>query len=375
MNHNSTSTGSGSSTSSNSAGSVTGSTTTNAEVKTETPDEELKSRPLLLGTCARMPVFLSRNAKRRKKHGEADRRTVSVTVDGKLVTMAELQSGGSELAREDTVGEAKSKQATTAGHNSHSSCSNIAMEGNDACLQKENDRVTDRGASSSNSRSPPGKSPPQHDEGGGANSPAATNAKAEPTKAGSKTPNTAKDNGSSNNNNPHNINNNNSISSSGNKQAATGEDNSNNPSLWFGSGNSLKPQATPSSTVPSAEQHRRRLPSVNGAADRNLPYKTAQGQKKNFTMYRQGSLTRSRKSHCRVTTRMGQRFRRVVDRWLDQHVSGSQRVSCVDWLLGKRQDLLKTTTTSVIVQDNGLSRTPYAPYNRYKVKQTELDKL
>uniref|UniRef100_A0A182T148 Uncharacterized protein n=1 Tax=Anopheles maculatus TaxID=74869 RepID=A0A182T148_9DIPT len=244
-----------------------------------------------------MPVFLSRNAKRRrKKHGEADGRTVSVTVDGKLVTMAELQSGG-VLATEDGSGEGKSKQATTAGHNAHSSYMNAGTEGNDdACLQKEND-AADRGASSSGSSSP-GKTP-QHDEGGATSSTAATNAKGgEPSKAVSKTPSTsppssAKDNGSSNNNNPNNINNNKSIGSGGNKHAAIAEDD-NNPSLWFGSGNSLKHQAAPTSTG-SASEHRRRVPSVNGAADRNLPYKTPQGQKKNFTMYRQGSLTRSRK--------------------------------------------------------------------------------
>lgn len=68
---------------------------------------------------------------------------------------------------------------------------------------------------------------------------------------------------------------------------------------------------------------------------------------------------------------MNQRFKKVVDTWLDQHVTASQRAMCVDWLLGKRQDLMKNTT-SVIVQDNGLSRTPYAPYNRYKVDQIEM---
>ncbi|XP_050076400.1 uncharacterized protein LOC126563743 [Anopheles maculipalpis] len=371
VNHNNISTGSGSSISNNAVG-VAGSITTNAEVKTETPDDELKSRSLPgTTTCARMPVFLSRNAKRRRKYGEANRRKVSVTVDGKPVTMTELQSG--ELEREEIAGDGKSKQAATAaGHNSHSHTNaDAAMEGNDAGVKQEND-ASDRGAASGSS---PGKTS-LYDEGGAGRA-ATISAKLESTKALSQSPNisasSTKDNGSSNNNNPNNINNNNNNNSisGGNKQHAVAEDKNNpSPSLWFGIGNSLKNQEAPASTAPSSD-HRRRLPSVNGAAERNLPYKTP--RKKSFIMYRQGSLIRSRKSHCRVTTRMDQRFKRVVDRWLDQHVSGSQRASCSDWLLGKRQDLIKTTTTSVIVQDNGLSRTPYAPYNRYKVKQIELD--
>ncbi|XP_053663250.1 paired amphipathic helix protein Sin3a [Anopheles marshallii] len=356
----------GSNTGSGSSSNNTGGSTTNAEVKTETPDEELKLRPL--SGAARMPVFLSRNVKQRRKN---TKRTVSVTIDGKSVSMGELQASDIEedTVAGDSISSAEDKnallpvsntiiasvlQSTATTHNSKPPQHAAGAEGD--ASRKENDVREASGA---------GKA--QHEnENVGAAAGSTTTAKGGESKPPSSTKDTGggTTSGGNNNNNPNNINNNNNNIGS-------------NPSLWFGSG-SFKKQS------PSAVPADRRLPNMNGA-DRNLlyiddseqmkvtrnTYKTSQVQKKNFTMYWHGSLTRSRKSHCRVTTRMDQRFKSVVDRWLDQHVTDSQRASCVDWLLGKRQDLVKSTT-SVIVQDNGLSRTPYAPYNRYKVNQLEL---
>ncbi|XP_053677519.1 uncharacterized protein LOC128727615 [Anopheles nili] len=96
----------------------------------------------------------------------------------------------------------------------------------------------------------------------------------------------------------------------------------------------------------------------------------SQMQKKKFTMYWSGSLTRSKKTHCKVTTRMGRKFKSIVECWLEQHVSASQRATCADWLLGKRHDLMKNITT-IIIQNKNSNRTPYTPYNKYKVENSK----
>ncbi|EAA12860.5 AGAP007892-PA, partial [Anopheles gambiae str. PEST] len=162
------------------------------------------------------------------------------------------------------------------------------------------------------------------------------------------------------------------ISPNSSKAAKASDANSSSSSFSSSSTSNGSKQQQSHSNVGGAEGEKQRaLNESTSEATGATGGKTNQVQKKNFTMYRPGALTRARKSHCRVTTRMNQRFKKVVDTWLDQHVTASQRAMCVDWLLGKRQDLMKNTT-SVIVQDNGLSRTPYAPYNRYKVDQIEM---
>uniref|UniRef100_A0A182M8I8 Paired amphipathic helix protein Sin3a n=1 Tax=Anopheles culicifacies TaxID=139723 RepID=A0A182M8I8_9DIPT len=320
-----------------------------------------KLRPCPPGAATRMPVFLSRNAKQHRRNIE---RMAFVTIDEEGEPAADTISSSTVDRNASSVSNATIGNVLLQG----SATQNSKPPPRSHTGTEEDARSKENDARDSSS---PGKL--QQDE-----SVASTTAKGGESKPLTQSVTlSAKDNGASgttsgnNNNNPTNINNNNSIGNNASKHAVD------NNSLWFGGGSgSVKKERSPA-------EHR--LPSVNGA-DRNLyiddseqktvasrTCKTAQVQKKNFTMYWYGSLTRSKKSHCRVTTRMHRRFKQVVDRWLDQHVTDSQRASCVDWLLGKQQDLLKSSTTSVIVQDNGLSRTPYAPYNRYKVKQVETD--
>ncbi|KFB39742.1 AGAP007892-PA-like protein [Anopheles sinensis] len=160
--------------------------------------------------------------------------------------------------------------------------------------------------------------------------------------------------------------------------------NNNNKSISINN-NSISNANSPfwDSAVSSKQSSPERLPSMNGA-DRsviiedteqvkvNSSFKTSQVEGKNFTLFRRGSLRRSKKSHPTVTTRMNRKFQAFVDRWLEQHVSVGQKSSCNDWLLGKHPDLAKNLTTVVIVRDKNATRTPYRPYNRYKVESMEV---
>ncbi|XP_062548914.1 paired amphipathic helix protein Sin3a isoform X2 [Armigeres subalbatus] len=90
---------------------------------------------------------------------------------------------------------------------------------------------------------------------------------------------------------------------------------------------------------------------------------------KHHIFYKRKSLLRARETHPTVTKTMHQRFDAFVQRWLDQNVSEAQRTQCNDWLLGTRLDLVKNVT--VVRQNNDVSRTPYMPYNRYKVEKVD----
>ncbi|XP_053692753.1 paired amphipathic helix protein Sin3a isoform X2 [Sabethes cyaneus] len=128
-----------------------------------------------------------------------------------------------------------------------------------------------------------------------------------------------------------------------------------------------------------------RLPSSNG--DQNYyvddreqfrlnvnNYKISYVQNKDRIFYKRKSLLRARQTHPAVTKTMHQRFDAFVQRWLDRNVSEAQRSQCNDWLLGgSRFDLVKNVT--VIQQTNDTSRTPYMPYNRYKVVEKATDHL
>ncbi|XP_058168423.1 RGS domain-containing serine/threonine-protein kinase A-like [Anopheles ziemanni] len=166
------------------------------------------------------------------------------------------------------------------------------------------------------------------------------------------------------------------------KNAVTSSNN-NNKSISINN-NSISNANSPfwDSAVSSKLSSPERLPSMNGA-DRdviiedteqvkvNSSFKTSQVEGKNFTFFRRGSLRRSKKSHPAVTMRMNRKFQAFVDRWLEQHVSTTQQSSCEDWLLGKHPDLAKNLTT-VVVRDKNITRTPYRPYNRYKVNSMEV---
>lgn len=85
--------------------------------------------------------------------------------------------------------------------------------------------------------------------------------------------------------------------------------------------------------------------------------------------------------HLRITQCKYKRFQQFAQRWLTAHVSAEQQQQCNEWLLGNNNNsaIMATSSsattatnawslpkTKVIVQ-NDLKKTPYRPYQRYKV--------
>lgn len=73
--------------------------------------------------------------------------------------------------------------------------------------------------------------------------------------------------------------------------------------------------------------------------------------------------------HPTVTKKMSQKFRKFVNKWQDEHISADQEKRCMDWFMGNIPDSIPNIET-VKVQVNDETKTPYRPYNRYKVKRT-----
>lgn len=74
-------------------------------------------------------------------------------------------------------------------------------------------------------------------------------------------------------------------------------------------------------------------------------------------------------THQRVTTARALKFHKFVRKWYDENVSDMQKKQCIDWFMGRQTDQIPNIIT-VKTQENDLSKTPYAPYNRYKVQHT-----
>ncbi|XP_055540003.1 paired amphipathic helix protein Sin3a isoform X2 [Wyeomyia smithii] len=166
--------------------------------------------------------------------------------------------------------------------------------------------------------------------------------------------------------------NNNTVAASSTDVGANNNNNNNNSSKKVGddaivaiwnSKNRAPPERLPSSNgdqnyyVDDREQFRL---NVNN-------YKISYVQNKDRIFYKRKSLLRARQTHPTVTKAMHQRFDTFVQRWLDRNVSEAQRNQCNEWLLGSLFDLVKNVT--VVQQNNDISRTPYMPYNRYKVEK------
>lgn len=74
-------------------------------------------------------------------------------------------------------------------------------------------------------------------------------------------------------------------------------------------------------------------------------------------------------THQKVTKARASKFYRFVQKWYDENVTDVQKRQCNDWFMGRQSDQIPNIIT-VKTQENDLSKTPYAPYNRYKVQQT-----
>lgn len=254
-------------------------------------------KPQQLVGSTRMPVFLSRNARHSRKHTVGK---ISVNIEGNPATLKELQAG--DAGEENSPNSSKNAKASDANSSSSSFSSSSTSNGskqqqshsNVGGVEGEKQRALNESTSEATGATGGKVKSSQQEESGATTGKGETNPSSSPAAAAAAAALATRDscgNGgkaasSGNNNNLNNINNNNSICST-NKQL-------DNP-LWFG-GSGVKKAPPPE-----------RLPCMNGA-DRNLLYiddseqmkvnrtfKTNQVQKKNFTMYRPGALTRARK--------------------------------------------------------------------------------
>ncbi|XP_023025930.1 SIN3 transcription regulator family member A isoform X2 [Leptinotarsa decemlineata] len=88
---------------------------------------------------------------------------------------------------------------------------------------------------------------------------------------------------------------------------------------------------------------------------------------KDSYLYNISAFHRARKSHPQVTKQKATRFRQWLKRWACDHVSDTQSKQCTDWLMGRCDGVVPNRTR--VLTDNDLSRTPYVPYNRYRVER------
>ncbi|KXJ76129.1 hypothetical protein RP20_CCG010286 [Aedes albopictus] len=176
----------------------------------------------------------------------------------------------------------------------------------------------------------------------------------------------------------------NNVAASQQSTEGHGPNNNNNNTMKKGDGADVTASGATGVTVwnhkGKTSQAPERLPSSNGdqsyyVDDREQFRLSMNNNKISFVLnkhhifYKRKSLLRARETHPAVTKTMHHRFDAFVQRWLDQNVSDAQRTQCNEWLLGTRLDLVKNVT--VVRQNNDISRTPYMPYNRYKVEKVD----
>ncbi|KAL3288830.1 hypothetical protein HHI36_003278 [Cryptolaemus montrouzieri] len=92
---------------------------------------------------------------------------------------------------------------------------------------------------------------------------------------------------------------------------------------------------------------------------------------KDSYIYKVSALERAKQSHPRITKRLSVRFRNWLKHWTSINVSEVQHRQCLDWLMGRSEGAMPNRTR--VLMDNDLSRTPYVPYNRYKVDRIVND--
>ncbi|XP_037821313.1 paired amphipathic helix protein Sin3a isoform X2 [Lucilia sericata] len=108
---------------------------------------------------------------------------------------------------------------------------------------------------------------------------------------------------------------------------------------------------------------------------------------KNLKFFKLDSVRKAKMCHLRITQCKFKRFQQFAQRWLTAHVTAEQQQQCNEWLLGNNNNNTTITTststsssttntwllpkTKVIVQ-NDLKKTPYRPYQRYKVLSSSV---
>ncbi|CAG9766340.1 unnamed protein product [Ceutorhynchus assimilis] len=87
--------------------------------------------------------------------------------------------------------------------------------------------------------------------------------------------------------------------------------------------------------------------------------------KKDSYLYKNSAFFKARQSHPKVTKRKSSKFRGWLKKWANSNVSDVQARHCTDWLMGRGENVVPNRTR--VMTDNDLQRTPYVPYNRYRV--------
>lgn len=78
-------------------------------------------------------------------------------------------------------------------------------------------------------------------------------------------------------------------------------------------------------------------------------------------------------SHPQVTKQKGAQFRAWLKQWVSENVSDAQVKQCTDWLMGRCDGVVPNRTR--VVTDIDISRTPYVPFNRYRVERLAEDSV
>ncbi|CAB3386339.1 Hypothetical predicted protein, partial [Cloeon dipterum] len=87
---------------------------------------------------------------------------------------------------------------------------------------------------------------------------------------------------------------------------------------------------------------------------------------KDALLFKKNALLNAKEAHPRVTIRLLRKFRDWHQKWASVHVSEDQQKSTTDWLMGLGDNMMPNRTR--ILTDNDLSKSPYIPYNRYRVE-------
>ncbi|XP_031632024.1 paired amphipathic helix protein Sin3a-like isoform X2 [Contarinia nasturtii] len=88
---------------------------------------------------------------------------------------------------------------------------------------------------------------------------------------------------------------------------------------------------------------------------------------KDAVFYKKSAITQARKTHPKITKARANKFHKFVQKWCEENVNEEQNESCVNWFMGRQQNQIPNIVT-IKLQENDLSKTPYALYNRYKVQ-------
>ncbi|XP_039298739.1 paired amphipathic helix protein Sin3b isoform X2 [Nilaparvata lugens] len=84
-------------------------------------------------------------------------------------------------------------------------------------------------------------------------------------------------------------------------------------------------------------------------------------------LYRRYAILRAKQTHPSLSQRLGEKFRRWHERWLNEHVDQSQINHSTEWLMGRAPDHVPNFTQ--VLSNNSLTKAPYRLFNRYQVKR------